>query len=133
MRIGEVARLSDVSVKTIRYYEEIDVLPQPARSSSGYRQYEPEIVERLAFIKASQAFGLSPGEIREIVGYRKSGEVPCAHVLRLLRQHTEEVENRIAQLQKARNVLGGLVERAQNLKTENCLASSVCHLIPRKP
>ncbi|MDA8356879.1 MAG: heavy metal-responsive transcriptional regulator [Actinomycetota bacterium] len=131
MRIGEAANRSGVPVKTIRYYEEIGVLAEPRRSASKYRDYEPEVVERLQFIRASQALGLSLGEIGEIVAYRDRGEVPCAHVLDLLRRRSREIDERIVELQHARSVLEGLVSRARRLRPEDCSPSSVCHLIPK--
>jgi DNA-binding transcriptional MerR regulator len=131
MRIGEAANRSGVPVKTIRYYEEIGVLAEPRRSASKYRDYEPEVVERLRFIRAGQAVGLSLGEIREIVVFRDRGEVPCAHVLDLLRRRSREIDERIVELQHARSVLDGLVSRARRLRPEDCSPSSVCHLIPK--
>lgn len=131
MRIGEVARRSDVPVKTIRYYEEIGVLARPERSPSGYREYHPEVVDRLRFIRASQSVGFTLGEIREIVAYRDRGDVPCAHVLDLLRRHREECAKRIAELQAAERTLDSLVRRAAHLRPEDCSPDSVCHLIPR--
>ena len=131
MRIGEAANRSGVPIKTIRYYEEIGVLPEPRRSASKYRDYEPDVLDRLGFIRASQAFGLSLGEIREIVAYRDRGEVPCAHVLDLLRRRSKEMDEHIGELQHARSVLDGLVSRASDLRPEDCSPSSVCHLIPK--
>ena len=131
MRIGEVATQSGVTIKTIRYYEEIGVLAAPRRSPSGYREYNPDVIDRLRFVRASQSIGLSLGEIREIVAYRDRGEVPCAHVLDLLRRRTKEVAERIAELEKASDVLDRLVARASSLRPEDCSADGVCHLIPK--
>lgn len=131
MRIGELAARSAVPVKTIRYYEEIGVLAPPARSPSGYREYGEEAVERLQFVRASQSVGLTLGEIREIAAYRDRGEVPCAHVLELLRSHRDECSRRIAELREAQRTLEALVARAANLRPEDCSAEHVCHLIPR--
>ena len=99
MCIGEVAHRSGVPIKTIRYYEEIGVLPEPRRSASRDRDYESDAVERLGIIRASQAFGLSLGEIREVV-YLDRGDVPCAHVLDLVRRRSREIGERIAELQQ---------------------------------
>ena len=131
MRIGEVAARSGVPIKTIRYHEEIGVLAPPARSPSGYREYDPDVIDRLRFVRASQSIGLSLGEIRGIVAYRDRGEVPCAHVLDLLRRRTKEVAERIEELEKARDVLDQLVRRASRLRPEDCSVDSVCHLIPK--
>jgi DNA-binding transcriptional MerR regulator len=131
MRIGEVARLTGVPIKTIRYYEEIGVLASPKRSHSGYREYDPEVIDRLRFIRSSKSVGFTLGEIREIVNYRDRGEVPCAHVLDLLRHHRDECAKRITQLQHAEQALDALVERAAHLRQEDCSPESVCHLVPR--
>ena len=90
MRIGELAERSGVSTKTIRYYEDIGLVPPPPRSASGYRDYEPSTLERL--IRSAQAVGLCLGEIRGIVGLRDQGETPCGHVLDLLRTRSAELD-----------------------------------------
>lgn len=80
MQIGELASRSDVPAKTIRYWETIGVLAPPARSSNGYRDYDPGVLDRLAFVRAAQAVGLTLGEIRSVVALRDDGESPCDHV-----------------------------------------------------
>ena len=132
MRIGEVAREAEVPIKTIRYYEEIGVLPPPLRTYSGYRDYDPDVIDRLRFIRASQSVGFTLGEIRDIVAYRDRGDAPCTHVLALLKRHREECAKRIAELQEAETTLDRLLERSENLRPEDCSPDSVCHLIPHK-
>src|SRR5437899_1469507 len=88
MRISELANRARVTSKTLRYYERIGVLPAPSRSASGYRDYRPDALDRLGFIRASQAVGLSLGEIRQVVALRDRGEAPCDHVYQLLPTRT---------------------------------------------
>lgn len=130
MHIGEVAKRADVSVKTIRYYEKVGVLEEPRRLASGYRDYETNVVERLSFVRASQASGLSLGEIRGIVAFRDRGESPCAHVLELLMRRGDEIEQQIEELRRSRGTIDRLVTRAQGLRPRDCSPTSVCHLIP---
>ena len=130
MRIGEVAHESDVPIKTIRYYEEIGVLPVPDRSSSGYRVYDVDIIDRLQFIRASQSVGFTLSEIREIVDIRDRGDTPCAHVLSLLLHHRDEFKKKIDDLRHAEKVLVTLVQRAQSLQPQDCSPEGICHLIP---
>ncbi len=59
MRIGEVAGRAGVPAKTIRFWEDQHLLPPPGRTPAGYRDYGPAILERLAFIRHSQAAGLT--------------------------------------------------------------------------
>ncbi|OYV64346.1 MAG: hypothetical protein B7X07_06665 [Actinobacteria bacterium 21-64-8] len=131
MRIGEVAKRSGVSVKTIRYYEEIEVLGEPRRLASGYRDYDIDTIERLRFIRASQASGLSLGEIKGIVAYRDRGESPCSHVLDLLRRRSDEIDAQIEELKRSKTIINKLVTRSRKLRPEDCSASSVCHLITK--
>jgi MerR family transcriptional regulator, copper efflux regulator len=129
MRIGEVAAQSGVSAKTIRYYEDIGVLPPPERSPSGYRNYGSAVLDRLAFVRGAQAVGLSLGEIRGIVALRDKGETPCVHVLDLLRGRAAELDHRIAELRTLRGDLNRLVTRAEGLDPTDCDPSRICHLV----
>lgn len=118
MRIGELADAVGVNPKTIRYYEEIGLLPQPPRTPGGYREYDDDDVERLAFIRRAQQLELQLDEIREVLALRESNARPCDYVLQVARQHLSELDERIAQMQRARNELDALVRRAQSLPTE---------------
>jgi DNA-binding transcriptional MerR regulator len=118
LRIGEVAEQVGVNPKTIRYYEEIGLIPEPARRPSGYRVYGPEDAERIAFVKRAQRFGLSLDEIRGVLAYREQGQPPCEFVLSAVRRHAEEVEARIAELTQLREELAGLIDRAADAPDE---------------
>jgi MerR family copper efflux transcriptional regulator len=129
VRIGELARRSGVPAKTIRYYEDIGLVEPPARTPAGYRDYEPVALDRLAFIRAAQAIGLTLGEIRSIIALRDDGQTPCGHVLDLLRHRADELERRIAELRSLRSELRRLVDRADGLDPADCDPGRVCHLI----
>jgi DNA-binding transcriptional MerR regulator len=129
MLIGEVARRSGLSAKTLRYYEDIGVVDRPDRSPSGYRDYDPSVLDRIAFIRSSQGLGLSLGEIRSIVALRDDGETPCGHVLELLRRRAAEIDRTIRDLRALKADLNRLVERARQLQPADCEATRVCHLI----
>jgi MerR family transcriptional regulator, copper efflux regulator len=129
MRIGELARRSGTTTKAIRYYEEIGVVEPPARTPSGYRDYESTALDRLAFIRAAQAIGLTLGEIRSIIALRDDGQPPCRHVRDLLRRRADELDHRIAELRSLRGQLLGLVDRAESLDPADCDPGRVCHLI----
>jgi len=129
MRISELANRARVTSKTLRYYERIGVLPAPSRSASGYRDYRPDALDRLGFIRASQAVGLSLGEIRQVVALRDRGETPCDHVYQLLLRRTAELDERIDELQTLRRDLRALTKRARQLDPTDCNPRGVCHLI----
>ncbi len=129
MRIGILATQTGLTVKAIRYYESIGLLDAPRRSTSGYRDYDPEAAERLRFIRVSQASGLSLGEIRGIVGFRDRGESPCAHVLDVLRRRSEMIDQQIQDLVRARDMIESLVARADGLDPNDCAPTAICHII----
>jgi DNA-binding transcriptional MerR regulator len=131
VRIGELADAAGVSTKTIRFYESAGVLAEPPRTPAGYREYTPDTLAVLRFVRAAQAVGLTLGEIREIVAYRDHEVTPCAHVVELLRRRASEIDDRISQLEAMRTELRRLERRARRLQPEDCSPSLVCHVIPR--
>src|SRR5260370_6420196 len=80
MRIGETARRAGVPAKTIRFWEDQGLLPRPARTSAGYRDYDPAIAERLAFIRHAHAARLSLHQIRPCLDIPPNGHPPHAPV-----------------------------------------------------
>ena len=115
MRIGELAEAVGVNPKTIRYYEDIGLLPGPERTASGYRFYVPEDGDRIVFIKTAQRLGLSLAEIGEILAFRERGQRPCAYVLGVLERQVADVDRRIAELEQVRTELVDLKARADRL------------------
>jgi MerR family transcriptional regulator, copper efflux regulator len=129
VQIGELSRRSGLSVKTLRFYEEIGVLAAPPRTEGGYRDYDQAALGRLEFVRAAQAVGLTLGEIREVIGFRERGEVPCSHVLDVILHHAADVDRRIAELQRLRKDLDRLARRARTLDPAECPESAVCHVL----
>lgn len=115
MRIGELADAVGVNPKTIRYYEDIDLLPAPDRTPAGYRLYAEEDIGRLAFIRRAQQLDLHLDEIREILALREHDQRPCGYVAAVARQRVEELERRLAQTRRARDELQALLDRADGL------------------
>lgn len=126
VRIGELADLVSVPAKTIRYYEEIGLLPPAERDSNGYRNYDQPAADRLLFVKAAQAVGFTLGEIKEILAFRERGEKPCGHVLDLVDRRARDISDRIAVLERMRADLRHLSARAA---AAPALDGAYCHLI----
>lgn len=97
MRIGELARTTKESVKTLRYWENQGLL-EADRSDSGYRHFPERMIERVRFIRSAQALGFTLEEIREILELRSEGTPPCNDVRETLATHLETVRNRIREL-----------------------------------
>ncbi|GAC1324796.1 MAG: hypoxia response transcriptional regulator [Chloroflexota bacterium] len=130
MNIGELARRSGVPTTALRYYEKAGLLPAPLRTPSGYRTYEADTLPRLAFLRAAQAFGLTLGEIREIIGIRDAGSAPCAHVLELIERHRREVHSRIRDLRRLERDLRHIASQAAGVDPSQCDPAGVCAVIP---
>ncbi len=133
MRIGEVARDSGLSPTTIRYYEDIGLVPEPARAANGYRDYEPSAVERLRFISDAQDSGLTLSEIASILELRAQGNPTCHHTIELLERHLEDVERRIESLVASRDLYARLIARAKTLDPAECTDPDRCQTISAVP
>ncbi len=134
MRIGELGERAGVSAKTIRYYEEIGLLPEPTRLPSGYRAYTDDDAARLAFIKSAQRLGLALDEIKEILALRDEGLRPCGHVRDVLRREVAELDGRIRELRRLRQQLRRLDTQASALAKQTPAAEAgetICPLIER--
>lgn len=129
MRIGELAKATGTGPKAIRFYEQSDLLPDPGRAASGYRDYPPEAVDRLKFIRDAQAAGFSLAEIGEILTIRDAGQAPCTHVTALIDCHLKRIQERIAELEHARGALRALAARAQDVGEQDCDEAAVCRIL----
>jgi len=129
MRIGVLADRAGVSAKTIRFYEEAGLLPQPPRTSAGYRDYPEETASRLSFIRDAQSAGLTLAEIRGVLAVRDSGQAPCRQVTGLIDEHLARIEQRLAELEQARRALHGLRRRAQATDPADCAGEDVCSIL----
>jgi len=129
MKIGDLSRKTSVSTKTIRYYEDIGILPEPDRSENGYREYDDEAVARLKFIRDAQASGLTLTEIASIVDLRGRGEESCNHVVDLLERHLKDLEVHIAGLERTRDQLAAMTKRAKKLNPADCTDPHRCQTI----
>jgi DNA-binding transcriptional MerR regulator len=129
MKIGDVAHQTGLTTTTIRYYEDIGLVPPPARASNGYRDYRPEAVERLRFIRDAQDSGLSLSEVTSILELRGQGEPTCHHVIELMERHLADVDRRVERLHASRDLYAGLIARAKRLDPADCTDPDRCQTI----
>lgn len=88
--------------------EGIGVLPEPARTPSGYRVYDDADLDRLVFIRTAQRLGITLDEIKEILALRDQGRQPCGYVRAVLHRERAHIDQRIAELQTVRSELAAL-------------------------
>jgi len=129
VRIGELAQRAGTTAKTLRFYERAGLLPAPERTPSGYRDYDEGVLDRLAFVKAAQAAGLTLAQVRGVIAMRDSTGRPCEHVVALLDTHAADLDTRIAELTALRDDVRRLRARARHLDPAACDADGVCHVI----
>jgi MerR family copper efflux transcriptional regulator len=110
LKIGDVAKLSGIGIEALRFYEKSGLLERPARTESGYRMYGRDVLERLDFIKQSQALGFSLDEIKRIVEDARAGASPCDEVREIVRLRLEELDERMREMRRYRKELSETLE-----------------------
>lgn len=118
--IGAAARTSGVKVPTIRYYEEIGLLPAPPRSDGGRRLYGPDDLHRLAFIRHARELGFEVEAIRTLLSLQDDPHQSCAAADEIARARLAEVERRIASLQALRGELKRMLEHDCCRRVADC-------------
>lgn len=120
LRIGELARHSGVPAKTIRYYEDVGLLPKPRRADNGYRVYAPDAVRVLRFIRSARELGFPLDDVRALLGLWEDHSRPSREVQALARRRMEEVDARIAELTRLRAELEHLVQNCHGDDRPDC-------------
>ncbi len=98
LTIGQLAKSASVTTPTIRYYEEIGLLPQAGRSPAGQRIYDDSDLERLTFIRRCRDFGFSIDQVRTLAGLSISTDQDCSQVRDIAQAHLTEVRAKLAEL-----------------------------------
>lgn len=115
--IGQVAKLANVNIQTLRYYERRKILRPIARRESGYRIYDGEAVRTVRFIKRAQQLGFSLEDIQELLSLRAEKKSKCRDV-RVRAEHTlDGVRSKIARLEDIKRALKKLIRDCANRKT----------------
>lgn len=118
--IGRAAQDSGVSVKMIRHYESIGLLPKASRTSANYRVYGANDVHTLRFIRRARKLGFSIDEIRELVGLWKNKSRSSAAVKKIVRKHVEELKRKLDELQDMVSTLEHLAHHCHGDERPEC-------------
>ncbi len=132
MRIGALAAAAGTTPKTIRFYEQAGLLPEPPRTASGYRDYPDGAAARLGFVHSAQAAGLTLAEIRDVIAIRDSGRPPCAHVATVIDRRLADVERRLRELRDTRALLRELARTAAGTDPATCDEASICRILGQR-
>jgi len=118
--IGEAAKQSGLSVKMIRHYEAVGLLPRAARTFGNYRLYAPNDVHTLRFIKRARALGFSMLDIKELLGLWRSKSRSSAAVKKIAGKHLQELERKIAELKAMTGTLEHLMHHCHGDHRPDC-------------
>ncbi len=100
MTIGDLAKATGVKIVTIRYYEQVGLLPPPPRTEGNYRTYRPEYLQRLRFIRRLRDLGFTLEQVRDLLRLASDRNQACDEVDRMTRDHLTTVEEKIRDLEK---------------------------------
>lgn len=120
MMIGELSKLTDCNIETIRYYERIGILPKPPRTPGGHRDYDTPHHKRLNFVRRSRELGFSLDEVRQMLRLVDGGDVTCEHVHEMALEHLVDVRTKIKDLKRMEGVLKTTVAKCSRGKTPDC-------------
>ena len=120
MGIGALAKATGTKVETVRWYERVGLLPAPARTSGNYRSYDKAHLGRLSFIRRARDLGFSLEQVRALLGLAEDRDRPCEAVDAIARQHLDEVDRKIGDLQALRRELDGLIGRCRHGAVSEC-------------
>lgn len=115
MQISEIAERVGTSAKTIRYYESIGVLPEPARLSNGYRTYGAEDEQRLRVVTAARSLGLGIDDVRVLTEVAAAGEPVCERLSVLVADHLIEIRATIEELEQLETRLHDVLVDAESV------------------
>ncbi len=117
---GALAARSGCHIETIRYYEKIQLLPEPNRSAHGHRLYSKADQARLRFILRSRELGFSLEEIRSLLSLVDRGDYSCADIFNLTSEHVANIGKKIDDLKKLQKTLKKISKQCDKGNTPDC-------------
>lgn len=114
LRIGDVAKLAELSIDAVRFYEREGLLGRVRRSASGQRHYDNESVRRLAFVRRATALGFTLAEVKSLLGLRVTAGKPCERVRERALGKVADIDRRIVELTHMRTALERLAGKCQD-------------------
>lgn len=119
MNIGEAAKQSGLSTKTIRYYEDVKLIT-PMRRANGYRDYGEQDVHKLRFLQRARNLGFPLTTCRKLLSLYENRDRASADVKKLATMHLEEIDIKIAELQDLRATLNALIVACHGDERPDC-------------
>ena len=118
--IGDLSAETGCKIQTIRYYEQVGLLPAPRRTEGKQRRFEPFHRERVNFIRHARGLGFPLGAIRELLELADSPHAPCERVDRIAERQLQDVNHRIDQLTALRDELQRMLAQCRGGEVASC-------------
>ena len=129
MRVNQVAKKTEVSADTVRYYTRIGFLNPSKDCSNGYKNYSQADVQRLRFIISARHLGFTVEDIGEILGEAGKGKTACPLVRKIIEQRLEEIEKRFKETQMLLTRMKAALRDWEGKPDKTPTGHMVCHLI----
>lgn len=113
LTIGQVAKQADVGVETVRFYERNGLIAEPPRRPSGYREYPPETVDHIRFIRRAKELGFTLQEIKELLSLRILPNTSCKDIRKRTKDKIEDIDKKLKTLNKMKRILKKLTETCE--------------------
>jgi len=120
LTIGTMAKRTGSKVQTIRYYEQIGLMPEPGRTEGGQRRYDSVALDRLSFIRHARDLGFTLSAIRELLDLSDTPDHACAHVDAIAHKQLKAVEARIVRLNALRTELMRMIAECSGGAVADC-------------
>lgn len=120
MNISEAARRSGLSAKTIRYYEEIELIAPAVRGQNGYRQYDAKAVEELHFLARARDVGFDLQECRQLLELQRDRSRQSRHAQKLVLEKSQQLQIRVEKLVSMQQVLQDMASRCRGDEGPDC-------------
>lgn len=118
--IGELARRTGYAVQTVRYYEQIGLMPKPPRTEGGQRRYSADLVQRLVFIRHARDLGFPVEDIRSLLDLATRPEQPCCSVDAIAETHLSAIDAKIAALKTLRGEINRMLKLCAKTRIADC-------------
>lgn len=120
LSIGDLSELTECNIETIRYYERINILKKPRRTSGGRRIYNKDEMKRLLFVRRCRELGFTLDEVRELLRLVDGEKYTCAEVKKITIGHADDVQIKIKDLRKIEKVLRSMATKCEGRNIPDC-------------
>lgn len=120
LTIGDLAKKAGINLQTIRYYERLDLLPDPERTDSGYRIYDDSYLKHIKFVKNAQDLGFTLDEIKDLVAVKLNPKAHGKDVKKIIETKIEDIDNQIEELEETKKYLESLDKSCSGKMLSSC-------------